>query len=294
MVDKKIGLERGLTSLLGENLSESILAIEKNKNNIEIKKIPIEKIKPGPWQARKQFDKESIYELSESITSKGVINPIIITPTNGTKRREFYLIVGERRWRACQVAKIHEIPSIILNNINEENASEISIIENVQRKDLNPIEEANGFNELLTKYKFTQEKVSKIIGKSRVYITNSLRLLKLPKKILNFIEEKKLSSGHARLLIGREDALDIANLIISKHLSVRQVEQLFRKKVSKKAAFKIEDLEIDSLPKKLSNVLGLKVKIDYEKNTKKSQTSIFCSNLDQLNDLIEKLEKATK
>ena len=294
MVDKKIGLGRGLTSLLGENLSESILEIEKNRNNIEIKKIPIEKIKPGPWQARKQFDKESIYELSESITSKGVINPIIITPTNGTKGTEFYLIAGERRWRACQVAKIHEIPSIILNNINEKNASEISIIENVQRKDLNPIEEANGFNELLNKYKFTQEKVSKIIGKSRVYITNSLRLLKLPKKILNFVEEKKLSSGHARLLIGREDALDIANLIISKQLSVRQVEQLFRKKVSKKAAFKIEDLEVDSLSKKLSNALGLKVKIDYEENTTKSQTSIFCSNLDQLNDLIEKLEKATK
>ena len=294
MVDKKIGLGRGLTSLLGENLSESILEIEKNKNNIEIKKIPIEKIKPGPWQARKQFDKESIYELSESITSKGVINPIIITPTDGAKATEFYLIAGERRWRASQVAKIHEIPSIILNNINEENASEISIIENVQRKDLNPIEEANGFNELLTKYKFTQEKVSKIIGKSRVYITNSLRLLKLPKKILNFIEEKKLSSGHARLLIGREDALDIANLIINKHLSVRQVEQLLRKKVSKKTTFKTEGLEVDSLSKKLSNALGLKVKIDYEANTKKSKTSIFCSTLDQLNDLIEKLEKTTK
>ena len=294
MVDKKIGLGRGLTSLLGENLSESILEIEKNNNDIEIKNIPIEKIKPGPWQARKQFDKESIYELSESIISKGIINPIIITPTDGKKATEFYLIAGERRWSASQVAKIHEIPSIILNNINEENASEISIIENVQRKDLNPIEEANGFNELLTKYKFTQEKVSKIIGKSRVYITNSLRLLKLPKKILNFIEEKKLSSGHARLLIGREDALDIANLIINKHLSVRQVEQLLRKKVSKKAAFKIEDLEVDSLSKKLSNALGLKVKIDYEVNTKKSKTSIFCSNLNQLNDLIEKLEKATK
>jgi len=294
MADKKIGLGRGLTSLLGENLSESIIEIEKNKNNIEIKKIPIEKIKPGPWQARKQFDKESIYELSESIISKGVINPIIITPTDGTKATEFYLIAGERRWRASQVAKIHEIPSIILNNINEENASEISIIENVQRKDLNPIEEANGFNELLTKYKFTQEKVSKIIGKSRVYITNSLRLLKLPKRILNFIEEKKLSSGHARLLIGREDALEIANLIIKKHLSVRQVEQLLRKKVSKKTTFRIEDLEVNSLSKKLSNALGLKVKIDYEGNTKKSKISIFCNNLDQLNDLIETLEKTTK
>ena len=291
MADKKIGLGRGLTSLLGENLSESILEIEKNKNNIEIKKIPIEKIKPGPWQARKQFDKESIYELSESITSKGVINPIIITPTDGAKATEFYLIAGERRWRASQVAKIHEIPSIILNNINEENASEISIIENVQRKDLNPIEEANGFNELLTKYKYTQEKAAKTIGKSRVYITNSLRLLKLPKKILNFIEEKKLSSGHARLLIGREDALGIANLIISKPLRVRQVEKLIRKKVSKKTTFKTEELEVDSLSKKLSNALGLKVKIDYEANTQKSKISIFCNNVDQLNDLIEKLEK---
>ena len=291
MADKKTGLGRGLTSLLGENLSESILEIEKNNNNIEIKKIPIEKIKPGPWQARKQFDKESIYELSESITSKGVINPIIITPTDGAKATEFYLIAGERRWRASQVAKIHEIPSIILTNINEESATEISIIENVQRKDLNPIEEANGFNDLLTKYKYTQEKAAKTIGKSRVYITNSLRLLRLPKKILNFIVEKKLSSGHARLLIGREDSLDLAKLIISKQLSVRQLEQLISKKVSKNTTIKNEDLEVDSLSKKLSNALGLKVKIDYEANTKKSKISIFCNNLDQLNDLIEKLEK---
>ena len=292
MADKKTGLGRGLTSLLGENLSESILEIEKNNNNIEIKNIPIEKIKPGPWQARKQFDKEGIYELSESIISKGIINPIIITPTDGTKKAtEFYLIAGERRWRASQVAKIHEIPSIILTNINEENATEISIIENVQRKDLNPIEEANGFNELLTKYKYTQEKAAKTIGKSRVYITNSLRLLRLPKKILNFIVEKKISSGHARLLIGREDALDLAKLIISKQLSVRQLEHLISKKVSTKTTIKNEDLEVDSLSKKLSNALGLKVKIDYEANTKKSKISIFCNNLDQLNDLIEKLEK---
>jgi len=292
MAGKKTGLGRGLTSLLGENLSESILEIENNNNNFEIKNIPIEKIKPGPWQARKQFDKESIYELSESIISKGIINPIIITPTDETKATEFYLIAGERRWRASQVAKIHEIPSIILNNINEENASEISIIENVQRKDLNPIEEANGFNELLTKYKYTQDKAAKTIGKSRVYITNSLRLLRLPKKILNFIEEKKLSSGHARLLIGREDALDIANLIINKQLSVRQVEKLIRKKTSKKTTVKKEDLEVDSLSKKLSNALGLKVKIDYETNTQKSKTTIFCNNLDQLNDLIKNLEKS--
>ena len=294
MADKKTGLGRGLTSLLGENLSESILEIEKNNNNVEIKNIPIEKIMPGPWQARKQFDKESIYELSESIISKGIINPIIITPADGKKETEFYLIAGERRWRASQVAKIHVIPSIILNNINEENASEISIIENVQRKDLNPIEEANGFSELLTKYKYTQEIVAKTIGKSRVYITNSLRLLKLPKKILSFIEEKKLSSGHARLLIGREDALDIANLIINKQLSVRQTEQLIRKKISTKPTTKIASPEVDSLSKTLSNSLGLKVKIDYETETKKSKTTIFCNNLDQLNDLIEKLEKTAK
>ena len=294
MADKKTGLGRGLTSLLGENLSESILEIENNKNNFEIQNIPIEKIKPGPWQARKHFDKESIYELSESIISKGIINPIIVTPIDGTKTTEFYLIAGERRWRASQVAKIHEIPSIILNNINDEHASEMSIIENVQRTDLNPVEEANGFNELLIKYKYTQEKAAKTIGKSRVYITNSLRLLRLPKKILNFIEEKKLSSGHARLLIGREDAIDIANLIINQQLSVRQVEQLIRKKSSKKTTTKKEDLEVHSLSKKLSNAFGLKVKIDYETDTKKSKTTIFCNNLDQLNDLIEKLEKATK
>jgi len=291
MVERKTGLGRGLTSLLGENLSHMDFTLN---NDSQIKKIPIEKIQPGPWQARKLFDNEDLEDLSNSIISKGIVNPVLVTPSEKTDDSGFYLIAGERRWRAAQIAKIHEIPSIIITNINHTDASIISLIENVQRKNLNAIEEAKGFNEIINKYKYTQDKVSKTIGKSRVYITNSLRLLKLPQKIISFIENQEISPGHARLLIGREDALELALKIIKEKLSVRNLEKLLSNKSIKNNKVKINDPNLDSVSKNLSNLLGLKVNIEFKKKNEKAKVNIYCNNLNQLNNLIKKIEKLGK
>ena len=291
MVERKTGLGRGLTSLLGENLSHMDFTLN---NDSQIKKIPIEKIQPGPWQARKLFDNEDLKDLSNSIISKGIVNPVLVTPSEKTDDSGFYLIAGERRWRAAQIAKIHEIPSIIITNINSTDASIISLIENVQRKNLNAIEEAKGFNEIINKYKYTQDKVSKTIGKSRVYITNSLRLLKLPQKIISFIENQEISPGHARLLIGREDALELALKIIKEKLSVRNLEKLLSKKSIKNNKVKINDPNLDSVSENLSNLLGLKVNIEFKAKNEKAKINIYCNNLNQLNNLIKKIEKLGK
>ena len=288
MVERKKGLGRGLTSLLGENLSHMDFTLN---NDSQIKKIPIEKIQPGPWQARVMFDKDDLEDLSNSIISKGIVNPILVTPSKKKDNSLFYLIAGERRWRAAQIAKIHEIPSIIITNINHTDASIISLIENVQRKDLNAIEEAKGFNEIINKYNYTQDKVAKTLGKSRVYITNSLRLLKLPQRIIGFIEKQEISPGHARLLIGREDALELALKIIKEKLSVRTLEDILSKNSIKKNKAKINDPNLDNLSKDLSNLLGLKVNIEFKKNNEKAKVNIYCNNLNQLNDLIKKIEE---
>ena len=290
MVERKTGLGRGLTSLLGENLSNADLTLN---NDSQIKKIPIENIEPGPWQARRVFDKEELEDLSNSILSKGIVNPVLITPSKKKEDNIFYLIAGERRWRAAQIAKIHEIPSIIIRKIDFTDASIISLIENVQRKDLNAIEEAKGFNEIINKYKYTQDRVAKTVGKSRVYITNSLRLLKLPQKIIDFIENQEISPGHARLLIGRDDALELVLKIIKEKLSVRNLEDLLSKKLIKKKV-KINDPNIDGIAKNISNLLGLKVNIQFKKKNEKAKINIFCNNLHQLNDLIKKLEELGK
>ena len=291
MVERKTGLGRGLTSLLGENLSHMDFTLN---NDSQIKKIPIEKIQPGPWQARVMFDKDDLEDLSNSIISKGIVNPVLVTPSKKKDDNLFYLIAGERRWRAAQIAKIHEIPSIIITNINHTDASIISLIENVQRKDLNAIEEAKGFNEIINKYNYTQDRVAKTLGKSRVYITNSLRLLKLPQRIIGFIEKQEISPGHARLLIGRQDALEIALKIIKEKLSVRTLEDILSKNSIKKNKAKINDPNLDSISKNLSNLLGLKVNIEFKKNNEKAKVNIYCNNLNQLNDLIKKIEDLGK
>ena len=291
MVERKKGLGRGLTSLLGENLSHMDFTLN---NDSQIKKIPIEKIQPGPWQARVMFDKDDLEDLTNSIISKGIVNPILVTPSKKKDNSLFYLIAGERRWRAAQIAKIHEIPSIIITNINHTDASIISLIENVQRKDLNAIEEAKGFNEIINKYNYTQDRVAKTLGKSRVYITNSLRLLKLPQRIIGFIEKQEISPGHARLLIGREDALELALKIIKEKLSVRTLEDILSKNPFKKNKAKINDPNLDNISKDLSNLLGLKVNIEFKKNNEKAKVNIYCNNLNQLNDLIKKIEELGK
>ena len=288
MSEKKTGLGRGLTSLLGEDIS--VVSELKNEGK-NIKIIPVEQIKPGSWQARKNFDANDLEDLSNSIKSKGILSPILVTQSNDNNETSYDLIAGERRWRAAQMAKLHEVPCIVVNDVDANSASVMSLIENIQRKDLNVIEEAQGFNELINQHNYTQESAGKIVGKSRVYITNSLRLLKLPEKILSLIKDNKLSAGHARLLIGREDALEIAQIIIKGSLSVRDLEKLLKNFNQKKPSPNKIDPNIVSITKKLSDHLGLNVKIDFKKENQKSKIIINCNSLDQLNGLIEKLEK---
>ena len=288
MSEKKTGLGRGLTSLLGEDISV-VSELKNDGKNIKI--IPVEQIKPGPWQARKNFDANDLEDLSNSIKSKGILSPILVTQSNNNNETSYNLIAGERRWRAAQMAKLHEVPCIVVNDVDANSASVMSLIENIQRKDLNVIEEAQGFNELINQHNYTQESAGKIVGKSRVYITNSLRLLKLPEKIISLIKDNKLSAGHARLLIGREDALEIAQIIIKGSLSVRDLEKLLKNFNQKKPSPNKIDPNIVSITKKLSDHLGLNVKIDFKKENQKSKIIINCTSLDQLNGLIEKLEK---
>ena len=288
MSEKKTGLGRGLTSLLGEDIS--VVSELKNEGK-NIKIIPVEQIKPGSWQARKNFDVNDLEDLSNSIKSKGILSPILVTQSNDKNDTSYNLIAGERRWRAAQMAKIHEVPCIVVNDVDANSASVMSLIENIQRKDLNAIEEAQGLNELINQHNYTQESAGKIVGKSRVYITNSLRLLKLPEKILSYIKDNKLSAGHARLLIGREDALEIAQIIIKDNLSVRDLEKLLKNFNQKKPLPNKIDPNIISITKKLSDHLGLNVKIDFKEENQKSKIIIHCNSLDQLNSLIEKLEK---
>ena len=287
MSEKKTGLGRGLTSLLGEDISV-VTGFKKEEKNIKI--IPVEKIQPGPWQARKNFNKADLEELSLSIKSKGILSPIWVSPSKENK--SYYdLIAGERRWRAAQLARIHEVPCIIFNNVDANSASVMSLIENIQRKDLNPIEEAKGYSDLINQHNYTQEDAGKIVGKSRVHITNSLRLLKLPEKVLNLLKESKLSAGHARLLIGRQDAYVVALRIINEALSVREVEKLFKAPIKKKQSPNTADPNIASISKKISDCLGLNVKINYNEKNHRSKTTILCNSLEQLNSLVEKLEK---
>ena len=288
MSEKKTGLGRGLTSLLGEDIS--VVSELKNEGK-NIKIIPVEQIKPGSWQARKNFDANDLKDLSNSIKSKGILSPILVTQSSDKNESSYYLIAGERRWRAAQIAKIHEVPCIVINDVDANSASVMSLIENIQRKDLNVIEEAQGLNELINQHNYTQESAGKIVGKSRVYITNSLRLLKLPEKILSLIKDNKLSAGHARLLIGREDAVEIVQKVIKDSLSVRDLEKILKNFNQKNPSPNKTDPNIVSITKKLSDHLGLNVKIDFKEENQKSKIIIHCNSLDQLNGLIEKLEK---
>ena len=285
MVEKKQGLGRGLTSLLGENLSE----VSSNNNNEQIT-IPVEKLKPGPWQARKTFNDADLEDLTNSIVSKGINSPILVTPVKIKGVEDFYIIAGERRWRAAQLAQIHEVPVIILKDLGDVDASIISLIENIQRKDLNPIEEAKGFSDLIDKYKYTQERAAKVVGKSRVYITNSLRLLKLPEKVIMLLEDGTISVGHARLLIGKDNALELALRVIKNNISVRELEKIINNKKPKIIKQKKEDINLTSSLKNISDNLGIKVNIDYKDGYEKSKVIFHCNNLGQLNNLINRLE----
>ena len=274
----KRGLGRGLSSLLGDS-----------SKKITTNKIAIKDINRNKFQPRKHFDKSSLDELTSSIKEQGVIQPIIVRPDK-TSEGKYEIIAGERRWLASQNAGLHEVPVVILN-IDDVKSLEFAIVENVQRQDLNPIEEAKGYQRLIDDFNYNQEKLSQFIGKSRSYIANSLRLLSLPEEVLLFVEQGNLSAGHARSLIGLNNSVEIAKRIIQKKLSVRQSEVLVRQFKSKK--FKLiskKDANILDLQKVLEDKVGLTVSINNKKDNS-GTISFEYQDLDQLNRLIETIKK---
>ena len=273
MFKQKKGLGRGISSLIGDTKNTSL----KNK-------ISISEIVRGKYQPRKMFNKESLEELSNSIRERGVVQPIIVR-----KSREFNnkyeIVAGERRWLASQNAGLNEIPAVIIE-ADDIKALEFAIVENVQRSDLNPVEEATGYKRLMDEFGYDQEKVGKFIGKSRAHIANCLRLLTLPKDVINLIVTGKITQGHAKVLVGMDNANLLAKKIIEKELSVRQAENLVNLfKKPKKIKLISKDSNLKELENILINKLGIRVSIKNKRNNSGS-ISFDYKDLDQLNKLI--------
>ena len=259
----------------------------KNENNNGIQKINISQIIPNPSQPRKNFKDEELKELSSSIKNQGLIQPIIVKPTDDN---QFQIIAGERRWRACQLNGMHEVECVI-KNLDETNVLEAALIENIQREDLNVIEEANAYKGLIDIKSINNENLAKLIGKSSSHVSNILRLLELDKKIQEMVINGDLSMGHARALIGVPDAINKANEIIEKKLSVRQVEKItseFKKNKKKKT---LKDPNIIDLEKELSDKIGLKTSIQFNENGSSGSLTLYYSDLNQLDDLMKRLKK---
>ena len=271
----KKGLGRGLSSLIGET-----------KVDIKENQILISDLVPNKYQPRKIFDENHLEDLTNSIKERGMIQPIIVRQSSDDKTK-FEIIAGERRWLAAQRAGLHNVP-VVITEADDLKSLEFAIVENVQRHDLNPLEEAQGYKRLIDEFSYDQEKVSKFIGKSRSYITNCLRLLTLPNEVIKLIEDKKITSGHAKILVGLDNAGFIANKILEKKLSVRQTEnfvKIFKKnKKQKKTSYK--DANISDLENSISEKIGLSVTI---KNSNRNKGTITFSykELDQLNKIIE-------
>ena len=291
-MNKKKGLGKGLAALIGEkeSLGNDINKPNdvSNQNLRRSDEIPIEFLHPNKNQPRKLFDEEKIDELSQSIKQKGLILPILVKKID---ENNYQIIAGERRWRASQKAGLHDVP-VIIKNLDDKEILEIALIENMQREDLNPIEEAEGIARLQDEFKYTQEELSNILGKSRPQISNTIRLLKLPQKVKEFVQNKTLSAGHARALVGLEDSYAIAQVAIKKNMNVRQLETYisYVKNKRGKKGNKTKDPNILSLENEITQMLGLIIKIDH-KDSEKGKLEIFYNNLEQLDDLIKKLRK---
>ena len=270
----KKGLGRGLSSLIGET-----------KVEININKISISDLVSNKFQPRKIFDEDNLQDLTKSIKERGIIQPIIVRKSRDDNSK-YEIIAGERRWLAAQKAGLHEVP-VVITNVDDLKSLEFAIIENVQRNDLNAIEEARGYQRLIEEFSYDQEKVAEFIGKSRSHIANFLRLLGLPETVLRLIETKKISPGHAKILVGLENAEFVANKIVEKKLSVRQAENFVKIfKINKQSLKTSKDVNLQSLENSTREKIGLNVLIKNKKNNTGSVVFEY-KDLDQLNRIIE-------
>ena len=279
-MNKETKLGMGLGALLSTSNKKDI-------GESVIQKINISQIVPNPLQPRKSFKDDELKELSSSIKNQGLIQPIIVKPANDN---QFQIIAGERRWRACQINGMHEVDCVV-KELDDINVLEAALIENIQREDLNVIEEANAYKGLIDIKGINNENLSKLIGKSSSHISNILRLLELDKKIQEMVINGELSMGHARALIGVPDAINKANEIIEKKLSVRQVEKITSEYKKNKIKKTLKDPNIIDLEKELSDKIGLKTSIQFNENGSSGSLTLYYSDLNQLDDLMKRLKK---
>jgi len=270
----KKGLGRGLSSLIGETKAE-----------ININKVSISDLVSNKFQPRKTFDEDSLQDLTNSIKERGIIQPIVVRKSNEDSSK-YEIIAGERRWLSAQKAGLHEVP-VVITDVDDLKSLEFAIVENVQRNDLNAIEEARGYQRLIDDFSYDQEKVAQFIGKSRSHITNFLRLLSLPEAVLKLIETQKITAGHAKILVGLDNAEFVANKIIERNLSVRQSENFVKIFKTKKHSLKtIKDTNLQALENSIREKIGLNVLIKNKKNNSGSLLLEY-KDLDQLNKIIE-------
>ena len=292
MADKKTkrGLGRGLSALMAD-VNESH-GTSPDQAKLPDRFAPIEKVVPNPDQPRRTFHEDALNDLAASIREKGIIQPLIVRPSPNTEGM-FEIVAGERRWRAAQLAKLHDVP-ILVREFDDAEVLEVAIIENVQRADLNPVEEAAGYNQLMEKFGHTQEQLATALGKSRSHIANSVRLLTLPEEVLGYLRDGKFSAGHARALITAEDPVALAKQVIKKGLSVREAEKLAKaeqenifsaEKSAKPKQTKEKDADTKALEGDLSAGLGMKVSINHKPGDESGQMTITYASLEQLDDL---------
>jgi ParB family chromosome partitioning protein len=280
----KKGLGRGLSSLMGESATEEL----QSQSTSGDLKIAISKLRPSSIQPRRLFDKNSINELAESIKSKGLVQPILVRPSK-SEEGEYEIIAGERRWRAAQIAQLHELPAVV-KNLDDVEALEMAIIENVQRADLSPIEEAAGYKKLMEQYNHTQEALAPIVGKSRSHIANIIRLLNLPASIQDMISQGIITSGHARAIMNSAFPEELAKKIVEENLSVRQAESLVKEKKTKPTKNKLKPADTVDLEQRLTELLGLDVVIS-DNGKRGGSIKVKYKTLDQLELVTNKLKK---
>ncbi len=287
---KRKALGRGLSALMAD--IEPSRTPEISEVTRGVMSIPIESIEPNPDQPRKKFLKDDLDDLARSIVEKGIIQPLIVRKIDD-KNDNYQIVAGERRWRAAQIARIHSVP-VIVREFSDLEVLEVAIIENIQRSDLNPIDEARGYQQLMSRFSHTQEKLSQALGKSRSHIANLLRLLTLPEDVQGMLADNVISIGHARALITRDDASLLAREVVRKSLSVREVERLakleFKNKINKRIR-KPKDADTRTMEADLKAATGLKFDIQHDDKTGMGFLNIKYNNLDQLDDVVSKLMK---
>lgn len=295
--NKRLG--RGLAALIGDSVQSPTAAPDRTLR--DSRKVPIEHLEPNPRNPRKTFGEKDLADLTESLKAKGIVQPILVRPAVG-KHDRFEIIAGERRWRAAQKAGLHEAP-IIIRDVTDQEALELAIIENVQRADLNPIEEAMGYDQLTAEFNYSQGELAKVIGKSRSHVANTMRLLKLPNSVKDYLAEGLLTAGHARALITIDDPAALAEIIVDKGLTVRDAEKLAQDpgaldKIKDGARSSAEapqkDADTKSLEKRLGDTLGLKVTLGHKPGKEAGDLKIKYTSLEQLDELCRKLGVETR